>query len=140
MIVSANVSGGDRNITPTYNWSISAGIISSGQGTPVIIIDTAGTVGQSITMEVIIRAVFGITDLARVEELKRVLPRLSSINPVLGLEWVRKDLGPLSPWGRFIRDRDRADRMLYEEIDRRRRDPERESYDDILTLLLSARD
>jgi cytochrome P450 len=98
------------------------------------------TVGQSVTMEVIIRAVFGITDPVRVEELKRVLPRLSSINPVLGLEWVRKDFGSLSPWGRFIRVRDRADEMLYEEIDRRRRDPERDSYDDILTLLLSARD
>ena len=33
------------------------------------------TVAQTITMEVIIRAVFGITDPARVAELKRLLPR-----------------------------------------------------------------
>ena len=59
------------------------------------------TVAQPITMEVIIRAVFGITDPERIAELKRVLPRLSSPNPLLLL--VQKDLGPRSPWGRFLR-------------------------------------
>jgi cytochrome P450 len=98
------------------------------------------TVAQTITMEVIIRAVFGITDPDRVSELRRLLPRLSSINPVLGIEAVRKDLGPHSPWGRFIRDRDRADEMLYEEIENRRLDSDEHTRDDILTLLLSARD
>jgi len=98
------------------------------------------TVSQTITMEVIIRAVFGITDPVRVAELKGVLPRLSSVNPVLAFEAVRKDLGPRSPWGRFVRDRGRVDQMLYEEIERRRSDPDRNSHSDILTLLLSARD
>jgi cytochrome P450 family 135 len=98
------------------------------------------TVAQTITMEVIIRTVFGIADPDRIAELKRLLPRLSSINPILAFELVRKDLGPLSPWGRFIRDRDRVDEMLYEEIEHRRRDPDRDTSNDILTLLLSARD
>ncbi len=95
-------------------------------------------VAQKVTMEVIIRAVFGITDAERIAELQRVLPRLSSPNPLLLL--VQKDLGPRSPWGRFLRLRDHVDRLLYEEIDRRRRDPDREARKDILTLLLSARD
>src|SRR5256886_3868422 len=90
------------------------------------------TVAQTITMEVIIRAVFGITDPGRVAELKGVLPRLSSINPVLAFEALRKDLGPRSPWGRFVRDRDRVDQMLYEEIERRRSDPDRSRHSDIL--------
>jgi cytochrome P450 family 135 len=98
------------------------------------------TVAQTITMEVIIRTVFGISDPERVTELKRLLPRLSSINPLLGVEIVRKDLGPRSPWGRFVRDRDRVDAMLYEEIERRRREPGGDARDDILGLLLSARD
>lgn len=98
------------------------------------------TVAQAITMEVIIRAVFGITDPERVAELKRLLPRLSSINPILAVEFIRKDLGPLSPWGRFIRIRKRADAMLYEEIGRRRQEAAGNGRDDILTLLLSARD
>jgi cytochrome P450 len=99
------------------------------------------TVAQAITMEVIIRAVFGITDPERVAELKGVLPRLSAINPVLALEAARRDLGRLSPWGRFVRDRDRADRMLYEEIGRRRREADAGAAPrDILGLLLAARD
>ncbi len=98
------------------------------------------TVAQVITMEVIIRAVFGITDPARVAELKRLLPRLSSINPVLGIEAMRRDFGPRSPWGRFIRVRDRVDEIVYEEIARRRGDPDPDAHDDILALLLSARD
>ena len=74
------------------------------------------TVAQKITMEVIIRAVFGITDPERIAELQRLLPRLSSPNPLLLL--VQKDLGPRSPWGRFIRLRDHVDRLLYAEIER----------------------
>jgi cytochrome P450 len=91
-------------------------------------------------MEVIIRAVFGITDPGRVSELRRLLPRLSSINPILGIEFARRDLGPRSPWGSFIRDRDRVDQMLYEEIGKRRHEANGAARDDILTLLLSARD
>jgi len=97
------------------------------------------TFAQTITMEVIIRAVFGITDPARVAELRRLLPRLSSINPILGVEFVRRDLGPRSPWGRFVRDRQRVDEILYDEIDNRR-GSNSDARDDILTLLLSARD
>ena len=95
-------------------------------------------VAQRITMEVIIRAVFGITDAERVAELQRVLPRLSSPNPFLLL--AQRDLGPRSPWGRFVRLRDHVDRLLYEEIAQRRTDPDTATRKDILTLLLAARD
>jgi cytochrome P450 len=96
------------------------------------------SVAQTITMEVIIRAVFGITDPDRVAELRRLLPRLSSPSPFLLL--VQKDLGPRSPWGRFIRLREHVDALLFEEIEKRRADPDGEARGDILTLLLSARD
>jgi hypothetical protein len=36
------VSGGDPNVTPTYNWTVSAGTIESGQGTSTITVSTAG--------------------------------------------------------------------------------------------------
>jgi hypothetical protein len=42
---TANVSGGDQNVTPTYNWTVSAGTISSGQGTSSITVDTNGVTG-----------------------------------------------------------------------------------------------
>lgn len=49
---TANVGGGDPNVTPTYNWTISAGTISSGQGTSTIKVDTTGTGGQTVTATV----------------------------------------------------------------------------------------
>jgi len=49
--VSVNVSGGG-NFNATYNWTVSAGTISSGQGTPSITIDTTGLEGQNVTATV----------------------------------------------------------------------------------------
>lgn len=95
-------------------------------------------VAQRITMEVIIRAVFGIADPRRIAELSSVLPLLSSPNPMVLL--VQRDLGPRSPWGRFLRIRERVDRLLFEEIERRRAATDAEAPGDILSLLLAARD
>jgi len=49
---TASVSGGPEGFTPTYNWSVSAGTISSGQGTSTITVDTAGLGGQPVTATV----------------------------------------------------------------------------------------
>ena len=46
------VSGGASGVTPTYNWTVSAGSIKSGQGTSTIVVDTADTGGQTITATV----------------------------------------------------------------------------------------
>lgn len=47
--LTANLSGGDPNVTPTFNWTVTAGTITSGQGTPSITVDTTGLGGQSFT-------------------------------------------------------------------------------------------
>ncbi|HEX3560994.1 MAG TPA: hypothetical protein VHU19_17465, partial [Pyrinomonadaceae bacterium] len=44
---TANVSGGNPNATATYNWTVSAGTITSGQGTSSITVDTKGLPGNS---------------------------------------------------------------------------------------------
>ncbi len=49
---TANVSGGPSDITPTFNWTVSAGSIKSGQGTSTIVVDTTGAGGQTITATV----------------------------------------------------------------------------------------
>jgi hypothetical protein len=49
---TANVSGGPSDVTPTFNWTVSAGSIKSGQGTSTIVVDTTGTGGQTITATV----------------------------------------------------------------------------------------
>ena len=48
MTFTANVSGGTQ-ATITYNWTVTAGTITSGQGTPSITVDTTGLAGQSVT-------------------------------------------------------------------------------------------
>lgn len=53
LVMTANVSGGDSNVTPTYNWSVSAGTIESGQGTSTIQISTNDlSDGESVTSTV----------------------------------------------------------------------------------------
>lgn len=49
---TANVSGGTPNITPGYNWTVTAGRITSGQGTSTITVDTAGLAGQTVRANV----------------------------------------------------------------------------------------
>lgn len=49
---AANVVGGDPTVTPAYNWSISAGTISNGQGTSTIEVTTNGLGTQTITATV----------------------------------------------------------------------------------------
>jgi hypothetical protein len=51
MSFTANVSGGTATDI-TYNWTVSAGTISSGQGTPSISVDTTGLEGQNVTATV----------------------------------------------------------------------------------------
>ena len=45
---TANLTGGTTTVTPIYNWTVSAGRITSGQGTTSITVDTAGLAGQTI--------------------------------------------------------------------------------------------
>jgi hypothetical protein len=49
---SADVSGGDPEVSPTFNWTVSAGSIESGQGTSAISVATAGLGGSTITATV----------------------------------------------------------------------------------------
>jgi hypothetical protein len=49
---TASVTGGAEGATWTYNWSVSAGTISSGQGTSTITVDTANLGSQSVTATV----------------------------------------------------------------------------------------
>jgi cytochrome P450 len=95
---------------------------------------------QRITLEVIQRAVIGIEEEDRREELSRAILRLErDAARVLPFPPLRRDLGPLSPWRRFLRSRARADELIYTEIARRRADPDAERREDVLSLLLGAR-
>lgn len=60
-------------------------------------------------------------------------------NPWLLVPALQRDLGAWSPWGRFVRAIRGADELLYAEIGYRRAQGQSER-DDVLTLLLQARD
>jgi cytochrome P450 len=99
---------------------------------------------QAMTLEVIMRAVFGVTDRTRLDQiagpLRRLLDSMGDTRRLFLLQVASsKRNGPLSPWRKFRKDLlHPADRVLYEEIAARRADPE--ERDDILSLLLAARD
>jgi cytochrome P450 len=95
---------------------------------------------QAITLEVILRAVFGIREAGRLDRLRALLPKLLDHGTVIvWMPFLRRDLGPGSPWRRFTRVRAEVDGLLLDEIRRRRAAADLEDRDDVLSMLLQAR-
>src|SRR5919197_1185722 len=99
---------------------------------------------QSITLDVIVRAVFGVKDAARADELKarmRWMPEPTT-SPVR----VRAIAIPGGVLGRQGADRRftarirAVDELLYDVIARRRAEPDLAEREDICSMLLTARD
>lgn len=97
---------------------------------------------QRITLAVIMRAVFGVHDEERLIRFERLIEEFSArVNAVLALPMLQRKLGPWSPWTRFLRARAKLDEFIYEEIALRRAEVAAgEEHDDVLSLLLGARD
>ncbi len=103
---------------------------------------------ERVALAVIMKIVFGVRDPARAQLMHDLSPAKHDISVLQGLgaftKWARVDLGPLSPWGRFLRTRRRFDELIYAEIADRRAELARtgdgEERDDLLTMLLEARD
>jgi cytochrome P450 family 110 len=106
---------------------------------------TARDVTQEISLQVIMQTVFGVYEGERSEQLKQQLKLMANLfqspftSSFLFFPSLQKDLGIWSPWGKFLRDRQQLDQLLYAEIAERREklDPNRV---DILSLLMSAQD
>jgi cytochrome P450 len=96
---------------------------------------------QRITLAVILKAVFGVHDRNRFERFERLIDDFARrVGPIISFPMLRRKLGPLSPWNRFLRSRQALDDFLYEEIALRRAEAGVEDRDDVLSLLLGARD
>ncbi len=103
---------------------------------------------QAITLEIILRAVFGVSEPAQLERLgtplRRLLDMVGTPRKVLALGLTAgRTTGPLSPWRRFAAARAVADQVTHEEIRARRREHEAgggADRGDIFSLLVAARD
>jgi cytochrome P450 len=94
---------------------------------------------QGLTLEIILRAVFGLDPGRRLDELRDLLTRILEYGSKPGsvLPPLQRGYFGHGPWVRFVKMRERADELMFELI-RERRDGG-EDRDDILALLLSAR-
>ncbi len=96
---------------------------------------------QRITLAVIMRAVFGVHDEQRLRRFERLIDDFSQrVGVITSFPMLRRNFGPGSPWPRFLRSREALDEFIYEEIRLRRAEPGHEERDDVLSLLMGARD
>ena len=99
---------------------------------------------QAITIDVILRAVFGVDQETAFRPLHAHVERfVAQANgpaaPFIALRAFQHDFGSLSPWGRFVRNRAAIRRALLDDIARRRA-AGTAGRTDILSLLVDARD
>jgi cytochrome P450 len=96
---------------------------------------------QGVTLEVILRAVFGISDAARLERMRGLLAQMLAdlASPRLQLRvLLSRRFGRHDPMEDVRRQGKAADDLIQSEIAERRRKPEVER-DDILSMLMAAR-
>jgi cytochrome P450 family 110 len=99
---------------------------------------------QEISLRIILRTIFGLDEGKKYDFLKEILvdwleifnSRLNSFFLLLPI--LQKDLGALTPWGKFLRQKRQIRDILQAECSRRRHNPDTLG-EDILSLLLEAR-
>ena len=97
---------------------------------------------RAITLEVILRAVFGVSEPSRLARLRELLPRLldGTSSPAMSFRvLLARRLGRGDPLERFAALKGQIDELLLADIAERRADPASAGAQDILALLLAAR-
>jgi cytochrome P450 family 135 len=96
---------------------------------------------RQLTLDIILRVVFGAGGDREAVQLRAAvedaLGTVRSMPQILGMVLVQRDLGRLSPWGRFRIAVERFDGLLLDLLARRRAEP---GGDSVLALLLEQRD
>ncbi len=96
---------------------------------------------KALSLEVILRTVFGLSDAAELGRVRALVADLvHSFHLVIWGGWRRRRIGSRSPWATFERRKTAADRALLDVIAARRRDPDAGARPDVLSRMLSARD
>jgi cytochrome P450 len=105
-------------------------------GTPMQLLPSM----QELTLEVIVRAVFGVDDAQRVERLRAELRKMLDLTANRQGLLAVATLGPdrVESLGLFRRSMAAVDELVLQEVHRRRQDPALEEREDVLSLLLQA--
>jgi cytochrome P450 len=102
---------------------------------------------QRITLEVILRTVFGVDEGSQLSDLRdaltAILDRQSSpMSAIFTIPPLRRRFLGLTPWDGFLRDLAHADSLIHRQITRRRTERQRGEppRNDVLSMLLEAHD
>jgi cytochrome P450 len=94
--------------------------------------------GRAISLDVILRALFGVEEAGTVAALRRAVLRLAEAGapPLIFFRALRRSIAGLGPWARVERRLAELDALLYAQIAERRARP---AGVDLLSLLVAAR-
>jgi cytochrome P450 len=93
---------------------------------------------NELTLEVILRVVFGVTDSARLDRMRPIVARAVDAGPVVMIGLGIPRLRRFRPWSRQVRDLESIHEFLGDEIAAARRDPALPDRRDLLALLVRA--
>jgi cytochrome P450 len=95
---------------------------------------------NALTLEVILQVVFGVTDEARLAQLRPLVNKTVNIPPLIFLGWGFPRLQKYGPWRRTIENQVELDRVIFAEIAERRQATDLADRSDVLSRLLQVRD
>lgn len=95
---------------------------------------------QAIAMDVILEIIFGVRGPVADRLRAALVAMRGPLGTIIMLPWMRRDLGPGSPWRVFLRRRARVDELIAAEMAARRRQPGLGERNDVLSMLLIATD
>ncbi len=91
---------------------------------------------NALTLEVILRVVFGVTDESRLAELRPRVNATVDVSPAVLLGWGYPWLQRFGVWKRTVENQYELDRLMYAEIRERRDAPDLAERTDVLSRLI----
>jgi cytochrome P450 len=89
-----------------------------------------------LTLEVILRVVFGVTDESRLAQLRPCVNAVVNISPAILLGWGYPKLQQYGPWKRTVDNQRLLDQLMYAEIRERRTASDLHERSDVLSKLI----
>jgi cytochrome P450 len=91
---------------------------------------------NALTLEVILRVVFGVADESRLAKLRPLVNATVDVRPIVLLGWGYPKLQKFGPWKKVVEVQRALDELLYAEIRERRAAPDVAERTDVLSQLL----